>query len=166
MKTKKEMMQDILFDAVLENKEKEVKALIELGVDVNMKIPYEFTLLHFAIHYNHIEIAKLLLERGADVRAKNNRGETPLHWAKNVETAKLLLDRGADVNAKNNMGDTPLHLAKNVEIAKLLIEKGADVEAKDKYGRIPRIPPELEKEFDSNLRNKILSEMKEKMDLM
>jgi ankyrin repeat protein len=57
---------------------------------------------------------QLLLDRGADVDARDFLGATPLGWAalrghKNV--AALLLARGALVNARALSGKTPLHLA-------------------------------------------------------
>ena len=84
-----------------------------------------------------------LIKRGADVRAKNKWGRTPLHIASrdnSIEIAKLLLDAGADVEAKDKWGQTPLHLASAnnaIEIAKLLLDAGADVEAKDDDGETP-----------------------------
>ena len=79
-----------------------------------------------------------LIEKGADVNATDDNGQTPLHLAlhnEHPEMAKLLIKKGADVNAKNKWGDTPLHLVlDNPEIAKLLIEHGADVNATDNYG--------------------------------
>jgi ankyrin repeat protein len=85
-----------------------------------------------------IDMSKVqdLLERGADLEAKNEEGWTPLHLASykdNIETTKLLIDAGADVEAKDNHGMTPLHWATNwnhIEIAKLLLDAGVDVEAK------------------------------------
>jgi ankyrin repeat protein len=92
-----------------------------------------------------INIPKIqdLLDRGADVEAKDVDGWTPLHivtYRNSIETAKLLIERGADVKAKDNDGWTPLHWASwnnAIELAKLLIERGADVEAKDNRGRTP-----------------------------
>ena len=52
----------------------------------------------------------------------------------NLEAVKLLLDKGAEVNAKNKDGKTALLVASNLEVVKLLLDKGADVNVKDKNG--------------------------------
>ena len=57
-----------------------------------------------------------------------------------IEGVKRHLADGADVNAKDNSVDTPLHIAafeRHTEIAELLIAKGADVNAKDADGKTP-----------------------------
>jgi len=54
--------------------------------------------------------------------------------ANDTETLRYLIEKGADVDARNEIGDTPLLLAAsygNVEIVKLLLTKGADVNAVD-----------------------------------
>ncbi len=91
---------------------------------------------------------KLLIDRGANVRAIDDTHHTPLHLASNKETAQLLIDAGADVNAKTRRtGETLLHSAAwnaaqgakksyqmYLDLAKLLIANGADVNVKLKSG--------------------------------
>jgi ankyrin repeat protein len=87
--------------------------------------------------------AKKALAIGADVNAKNSRGQTPLHFAafyNDTELAEMLIDNGADVNAKNSRGQTPLHLAAycgHTSLAKMLIDKGGDANVKDSVGHTP-----------------------------
>jgi hypothetical protein len=57
-------------------------------------------------------IARLLLDRGADINARDVRGWTPLHFAMRVEVVRVLLERGANVNAEDKQGRTPFKLAK------------------------------------------------------
>ena len=128
--------------------------LIERGADVAAKKEDGETLLHLALtpplfpplpHWDDIqgltlsqppgevtevELAHMLIDRGADVTAQNEDGDTPLHLALNqnqswaftqllipfstrrqIEVACVLIDGGADVTAKNMYGETPLHLA-------------------------------------------------------
>jgi hypothetical protein len=81
--------------------------------------------------YMYEAIVKLLLDKGADIEAKDNSGQTPLLWAiydGRKEIVKLLLDKGADIKAKDKIGLTPLSLATcggRKEIAKLLLDKKA-----------------------------------------
>lgn len=56
------------------------------------------------------QVAKILIEHGADVDRKGFDGRTPLHACRNPEVAKVLLQHGADVNALDNKKNTPLHL--------------------------------------------------------
>jgi ankyrin repeat protein len=98
-----------------------------------------WTALHLASFFGHRDVARLLLDRGADVNARSRserfaRENTPLHAAaanKQVDVAALLVERGADVNARDGSGFTPLALAANSRsdlLMLLLLEKGARAE--------------------------------------
>jgi ankyrin repeat protein len=60
-----------------------------------------------------VEAVTLLLDRGADVNAANNAGNTALHGAvtRGDAVVKLLASRGARIDVKNKAGFTPLDLA-------------------------------------------------------
>lgn len=84
------------------------------------------------------EIVKLLIEKGADVNAKDRDGWTALLWAIHYEypeIIKLLVENGADINVKTPDGRTPLTLAIRADMhdtSKYLINKGADVDTKNR----------------------------------
>ena len=68
--------------------------------------------LHFAALNGHTEVAKLLLEAGADKDAANNLGITALHSAAesgHIEVVKLLLAAGADKDKADSEERTALH---------------------------------------------------------
>ncbi|KAM0425178.1 hypothetical protein ACHAPT_009495 [Fusarium lateritium] len=98
--------------------------------------------LILASYYGHRAVVKLLLEKGADIEAKDY-GRTPLSWAAlegHEAVVWLLLEKGADIEAKDNDGLTPLLLAAMMgreAVVRLLLEKGADIEAKDNDGLTP-----------------------------
>ncbi len=59
-----------------------------------------------------MEVVKYLKSVGADIHAKSNNGNTPLHSAAcygHLEVVKYLKSVGADIHAKNNIGWTPLY---------------------------------------------------------
>jgi len=84
-----------------------------------------------------------LLQRGLDIHAVNDGGDTPLHsgcQSYNFNNLKTLLKHGADINAHNLRGDTPLHTAVRFQrqgIIKFLLENGADKSLKNHRAQNP-----------------------------
>jgi ankyrin repeat protein len=112
-------------------------ALIAGGADLNAKESLKGqTALLWALSGPHVEAARLLIEKGADIHLASNSGFTPLMMAtrhNSLDAVKLLLDRGATVDEKAADGSTPLHVAAvrgHVELAKFFLDKGADPNAK------------------------------------
>ncbi len=68
---------------------------LALECDVNAKSKYETTPLHRAASEGHTEVVKILLKAGAKVNAKNNRGRTPLDYARQKQIKQLLRKHGA-----------------------------------------------------------------------
>jgi len=107
---------------------------------INKPYSYGDTALIFASDRDHNEIAKILIEAGANVNAQNNTGHTALLTAThrgNPELMKILIEAGANVNTQDNGGDTALMIAafkSNGKIAKVLIEAGADVNMQNVQG--------------------------------
>ena len=119
-----------------------VRMLEMRSIDVEAKEgKFGWTCLHIAADNGHLDICRLLLDKGAQVEAKDNRGCTPLHWAARegyVEIVRLLCDRGADVEAHDNDGRRPLHRAAlygHISVVKELIEeRNAEINARDDIG--------------------------------
>lgn len=106
---------------------------------IDQKDDMNSTVLHQAAYAGSVDVAKLLVSRGADIEAKNTLGWTPLIEAvnrSNLPIVQLLTNKGADVNVQtDDKGWTPLHFAAiwaQPEIAELLMSKGANVNARTK----------------------------------
>lgn len=68
-----------------------VKILIEKhGFDVNSKSKLGLTPLHIACCHNNIEMVKLLVEKGADVNARDNDGDMPIDYADTMEYLEII----------------------------------------------------------------------------
>ena len=83
------------------------------GVHVNVQFDHGED-PRFVKLMERVEIVRLLMEKGADVTAKDKGLSTPLHLASslgNPEIVRLLIERGADITAKDGRHRIPLHIA-------------------------------------------------------
>lgn len=126
-----------LHDAVYEGDEQKVRDLIEnkgfLAKVDELEIFFKYTPFYIAVKKANANIANFLLEKGANINAKNGADveETPLHYAvrlKQADFIALLLKHKADPNIRDKNGKTPLHLAAindDLQAAESLINAGA-----------------------------------------
>lgn len=94
-----------------------------------------------AASMGHADLARLLIDNGADVEARNRSGQTPLHLAANrdhAEIIRLLLDSGADIDAaESRYAYRPLHIVASngsVDVIELLVRRGADLDTQTLRG--------------------------------
>ena len=156
-----EALADLLYDAGVEPGLHEaaaigdtarVRAALEQHPEqLDTYSPEGFAPLALAAHFGHLEVMRLLLDRGADVNrvATHRLAVTPLHAAlfgRQVEAARLLVERGADVTLARGgsgwkrAGWTPLHYAAGMGFSTLvqpLLEGGADPSRADEEGKTP-----------------------------
>jgi ankyrin repeat protein len=81
-----------------------------------------------------VECVRLLAEAGANVKARDNDGNTPLHETFLTDVEEELLRLGADVNARNNQGETPIFTTVDNNAIRLFIEHGADLSIRNNKG--------------------------------
>lgn len=133
---------EILVNALQQGQINKVMTILDEGGNPNAMNKYGWSLLSIAAGNNNKEMTEMLINKGADVNAKNNAGISILHTVSNGEIANILISKGANINAKDKDGRTPLHWAANFNhklVAKLLVTKGADINVKDKQGITPRV---------------------------
>jgi ankyrin repeat protein len=124
----------------------EVRALIELGEDVNAALGDGMTALHWSAERGDSDIASILLAAGAQVESTTRLGAyRPLHLAAgggHESVLRELLRAGAKPNPGTTTGDvTPLHMAAasgSAPLVAVLLEYGAEVDRRETaWGQTP-----------------------------
>ena len=126
------------------------EALINAGATINSQTVRTNTFssrgstpLHTAASANHVEIARLLIQRGARVNVKDDSDNAPLHLAihgGHGELAKLLVESGAYIHSRNYNGNLPIQVAAFAglpDVITQLIAAGSPVNAQDQVGDTP-----------------------------
>jgi ankyrin repeat protein len=104
-----------LFNLLIEGNISKVKEDIFRGANVDFQDDNGWTALHFASQEGHIEIVRLLLEKGANPNLHDIHGNGPLWTAIMNSSGKLgiielLLDAGADSAHKNKYDRSPIDI--------------------------------------------------------
>ncbi len=104
-----------VWEAVFIGDLKVVRQAIADGTDVNARNPqFGEPMLSTAALMGHTEIMTFLLEKGADINARNGDGNTALHAAAflgRADAVELLLEHGVDANIRNNQGGSAIDSA-------------------------------------------------------
>ena len=101
----------------------------------------ESTILHGACSGGHVDLARVLLERQADLNQRCTLGWDALMWASasgHIPVIEFLLSRGADLTAQDNDGETALGRAAfsdKLPACKFLISRGSDLIVKNNQGQ-------------------------------
>ena len=133
--------------AVIKGNLKSAEFLLSEGANVNATTGYGRSALHFASveETDDFDLAKLLVENGANLEEKTNDGYTPLICAVekgNSKVVEFLLSKGANINATTEDGISALHIVSrddDLDLIKFFITEGAKLESKDIAGNTPLI---------------------------
>ncbi|CAD5215892.1 unnamed protein product [Bursaphelenchus okinawaensis] len=122
-----------------------IKGLLDAGlVQAGATDPDDCSLLHWAAINNRLDVARLLIERGAPVNAIGGvLSSTPLHWASrhgHHSIVALLIQNGADPEIKDGEGFMPIHIATqfaSAPVVAYLIASGQSPNALDSTKMTP-----------------------------
>ncbi|RHZ87254.1 hypothetical protein Glove_38g34 [Diversispora epigaea] len=104
---------DDIFSHVKQGKFKEVSKMLDSDKEkyINIKDSQGLSLLHWACDRGHLEIVKLLIERGSNINILTNENETPFHYAclsEHLECSRYLYKNNVDITIKDKEGLTAL----------------------------------------------------------
>ena len=102
-----------------------VNQMLQDGMPVDVACDhFGYTAFLVAARYNRPDVARRLLQEGADINAQTKHGDTSLHLVamnNSLDFAQLLVEKGADFKLRNKMNETPLDCALGDEVKFLLL---------------------------------------------
>ena len=137
-----EELQVIALDFARQGKTQDLKLMLQAGMPVNLSDHKGNSLIMLASYNGNLETTsmlidfKALVDFGADVDKKNDKGQTPLAgvcFKGYLDIVKVLVKAGANIHENNGMGTTPLMFASifgNYEIVKFLSEENKKLNLK------------------------------------
>ena len=112
------------------------EALMDAGADYGVRNSNQASPFDHAVGYGQDSTAKLMIQRGANVRAVDDRGFTALHLAETVSMIDMLVREGAVINAQNHEGNTALMCQSvDTQLVRAHLRNGASVNTRNEQGK-------------------------------
>ena len=131
-----EELQVFALDFARTGKTQDLEAMLQVGMPVNLCDHKGNSLIMLASYNGNLETTIMLVDFGAEVDKKNDRGQTPLAgvcFKGYIDIVKVLVKAGANINENNGMGTTPIMFASmfgNSEIVKFWDEQNSRIKSK------------------------------------
>lgn len=115
-----------LFDYARDAALDALRAVDWAKTDIDAKNHKGYSALMLAAYHGHVDVARYLLQRGADANTADGGGNSALMGAAfkgYIDTVRLLIEYGADIDARNAKGQTATdfaHLFGRVQVARFL----------------------------------------------
>ncbi|WP_121626991.1 ankyrin repeat domain-containing protein [Poseidonibacter antarcticus] len=131
-----EELQVFALDFARQGKTQDLKAMLDASMPINLCDHKGNSLLMLASYNGNEETSQMLVNLGANVDQKNDRGQTPLAgvcFKGYLNIVKILVHGGANIYENNGMGTTPIMFASmfgNYEIVKYLNNQNGNFKSK------------------------------------